>query len=98
MLQDPVLDLLDDPVCRLMMESDHLTRDDEISLLKSVKPLFSFNDEMRQLVNHDQRRWVNDRRRNREWHLEEGEIERRRVSDRRQRPVLAPESPQIWLH
>ncbi len=98
MLQDPVLDLLDDPVCRLMMESDHVSLDDELSLLKSVKPLFSFDDEMRQSVSHDQRRWVSDRRRNQELHFEEGEIERRRVSDRRQRSVLAQESPQYWLH
>ena len=98
MLQDPVLYLLDDPVCRLMMESDHLTRDDELSLLKSIKPLFSFEEELRLMISHDQRRWGSDRRRNREWHLEEGAIERRRVSDRRQRPVLAPESPQYWLH
>ena len=98
MLQEPVLDLLDDPVCRLMMESDHLTRDDELSLLKSIKPLFSFEEELRLMISHDQRRWGSDRRQNHERHVEEGEIDRRRVSDRRQRPVLAPESPQFWLH
>ena len=97
MLQDPVLDLIDDPVCRLMMKSDHVNRDDELSLLKSVKPLFSFDDEMRQSVSHDQRRWVSDRRRDRR-PLEVGERDRRRDLDRRQRPVLAPESPQYWLH
>ena len=98
MPKDLVFDLLDDPVCRLMMESDHVSLNDELSFLKSIKPLFSFDDEMRQSVNHDQRRWVSDRRRNQEWHLEGGESDRRRVSDRRQRPVLAQGAPQYWLH
>ena len=95
--QEQLLNLIDDPTCQLMMKSDHVNRDDELALLWSVHPLFSFEEEMRLLVSHDQRRWVSDRRRN-IGTLEEGENDRRRVPDRRQRPVLAPESPQYWLH
>lgn len=97
MPQERLLDLLDDPTCQLLMKSDHISRDDELSLMKSIKPLYSHDDEVRMLVNHDQRRWESERRRTQSL-LEDSEIERRRVSDRRQRPLLSLESQPYWLH
>ena len=98
MPKELLLDLLDDPTCQQLMKSDHVSRDDELSLMKSVRPLFCYDVEMPLVLSHDQRRWDSDRRRHQERHLEDSEIDRRRLSERRQRPLLSLESQRYWLH
>jgi len=60
---EDLIALLDDPICALLMNSDHIGREDILGFLSGIVPVYNHAVEVKKIVPSDRRQCLRDRRR-----------------------------------